>query len=365
MIMRISPAPDFIIIGAMKSATTTLHEQLARQPGLWMSRPKEPNFFSDDENYARGPSWYASCFEGAGPDDLRGESSTHYTKLPTHPRTVERMLEALPRVKLIYVMRHPIDRLTSHYLHEQTVGRITVGLEQAVDRCPELVDYGRYGMQLEPYLRALRSRGDPSRLLRPPGRQARRGARSHRQIPRRLPAAAVGPLPQAAERRPRAPPRQPPAQRPRPGPRAHLAPTRLVPRSWAERAKAFWQVGTDPPRVSARLEQKLRDVFDRDLARLGSWLGIALDCDSFHSVAANRPLDWSHTAGEFARIGRVRDDEMPDRPGMRDLRTPARRRLDGGHRGCDDRRPAPRGGGMTARHCSTIATGEIRRERSR
>ena len=46
--------PDFIVIGAMKSATTTLHEQLARQPGFFMSRPKEPNFFSDDENYGRG-----------------------------------------------------------------------------------------------------------------------------------------------------------------------------------------------------------------------------------------------------------------------------------------------------------------------
>ncbi len=46
--------PDFIVIGAMKSATTTLHEQLARQPGIFMCRPKEPNFFSDDENLRAG-----------------------------------------------------------------------------------------------------------------------------------------------------------------------------------------------------------------------------------------------------------------------------------------------------------------------
>ncbi len=58
--------PDFIVIGAMKSATTTLHEQLARQPGLFMSRPKEPNFFSDNENYARGWGWYSSLFRAAG-----------------------------------------------------------------------------------------------------------------------------------------------------------------------------------------------------------------------------------------------------------------------------------------------------------
>ena len=151
--MKHKRLPHFIVIGAMKSATTTLHEQLARQRGLFMSRSKEPNFFSDDENYARGIEWYASFFAGAGDHLLLGESSTHYTKLPTHPHTVERMVRALPRVKLIYVMRHPIDRLTSHYLHELTVGQISVGLEEAVERHPELVDYGRYSMQLEPYLR--------------------------------------------------------------------------------------------------------------------------------------------------------------------------------------------------------------------
>src|SRR3974390_1289373 len=95
--------PDFIVIGAMKSATTTLHEQLARQPGLYMSRPKEPNFFSDDRNYARGLESYHPCFEGCGEEQLVGESSTHYTKLPTHPHTVSRMVRALPHVKLIYV----------------------------------------------------------------------------------------------------------------------------------------------------------------------------------------------------------------------------------------------------------------------
>ena len=309
MIMRISPAPDFIIIGAMKSATTTLHEQLARQPGLWMSRPKEPNFFSDDENYAQGPSWYASCFEGAGPDDLRGESSTHYTKLPTHPRTVERMLEDLPRVKLIYVMRHPIDRLTSHYLHEQTVGRITVGLEEAVDRCPELVDYGRYGMQLEPYLRAYgpgaihpvffdRLVGRPDEELDRIGKFL--GVSRPLRWDHSLKPQNVG-----RERLRDSHLRNVLVQ----APVLTSLRRRLVPRSWAERAKTFWQVGMDPPRVSARLEQKLRDVFDRDLARLGSWLGIALDCDSFHSIAASRPVEWSSTSRLL--------EEMSRRPGDR------------------------------------------------
>ena len=102
--------PDFVVIGAMKSATTTLHEQLARQPGVFMTRPKEPSFFSDDTVYARGWGWYGAHFRAARDGDLRGESSTHYSKLPTYPRTVERMARDLPHVKLIYLMRQPIDR---------------------------------------------------------------------------------------------------------------------------------------------------------------------------------------------------------------------------------------------------------------
>jgi hypothetical protein len=102
--------PNFITIGAMKSATSTLHEQLKQQPGFFMSEEKEPNFFSNDEIYANGLDWYSSLFSNAAPGDLCGESSTHYTKLTTYPHTVARMKAALPHVKLIYMIRHPIDR---------------------------------------------------------------------------------------------------------------------------------------------------------------------------------------------------------------------------------------------------------------
>jgi hypothetical protein len=103
--------PDFVIIGAMKSATTTLHEQLAAQAGIFMSEPKEPNFFSDEENWAKGMGWYRGLFEGAGDALLTGESSTHYTKLPDYPSALPRIRERLPDAKFIYVMRHPMQRL--------------------------------------------------------------------------------------------------------------------------------------------------------------------------------------------------------------------------------------------------------------
>ena len=93
-------------------------------------------------------------FRPAGPEDLRGESSTHYTKLPTYPRTVDRMVRDLPRLKFIYVMRHPIDRLVSQYVHEVTTGRVAVGLREALEHHPELIDYSRYSMQLQPFLEA-------------------------------------------------------------------------------------------------------------------------------------------------------------------------------------------------------------------
>src|SRR5512142_3502978 len=142
--------PDFIIIGAMKCATSTLHEQLAIQPGLFMSRPKEPNFFSDDDIYAKGWDWYRGLFEGADERALCGESSTHYTKLPTYPHTVARIRRHLPRVKLIYIMRDPIERLISHYLHESIRGQINVSVDQAIEQHPELTAFGLYSRQLEP-----------------------------------------------------------------------------------------------------------------------------------------------------------------------------------------------------------------------
>ena len=146
--------PDFVIIGAMKCGTTTLAAQLGAQPGLFMTDPKEPNYFSDDDVFARGPGWYAGLFAGAAPGDIRGEASTHYTKRPTHPATLERMTAALPRLRLVYMIRNPIPRIVSHYIHEWSQGVVSAPLDQALASMPELVDYGRYGWQIEPFVQA-------------------------------------------------------------------------------------------------------------------------------------------------------------------------------------------------------------------
>jgi hypothetical protein len=154
--------PDFVIIGAMKCGTSTLAAQLAAQPGVFMTTPKEPNFFSDDAVFARGLPWYEALYAAAAPGDLKGEASTHYAKLPTHPHAAARLHAAVPRARLIYLTRDPMERLVSHYIHEWTMGTLDCGLEEAVARHPELIDYGRYEMQLAPWRRLF---GD-DRILR-------------------------------------------------------------------------------------------------------------------------------------------------------------------------------------------------------
>jgi sulfotransferase family protein len=147
-------APDFIIIGAMKSGTTTLQAQLAAQQGVFMTTPKEPNFFSDDAVYAQGADWYQALFTPAAPDDLTGEASTHYTKLPTYPHTVKRMAQMLEAPKLIYVIRDPVARAVSHYLHGWSEGQMGDDPVAEFARHPELVTYGHYPMQLAPFIEA-------------------------------------------------------------------------------------------------------------------------------------------------------------------------------------------------------------------
>lgn len=144
--------PDFVIIGAMKCGTSTLAAQLGAQDGVFMSTPKEPNFFSDDDIFAKGMDWYESLFADARPGDLKGEASTHYTKLPTYPDCADRLHAALPDARLVYITRDPVARLVSHYIHEWTMGEMNEDIDAALSTHPELVDYGRYAMQIAPYI---------------------------------------------------------------------------------------------------------------------------------------------------------------------------------------------------------------------
>ena len=108
--------PNFIIIGAAKSATTSLAVALRKHPDVYISRPKEPKFFG--RNYKKGWTWYASCFEKGRGLPLRGEASTMYSsKMKNFIYTPELMHRYLPNLKLIYIVRDPLDRIVSQWRH--------------------------------------------------------------------------------------------------------------------------------------------------------------------------------------------------------------------------------------------------------
>jgi hypothetical protein len=107
--------PTFVIIGAQKCGTTALHAYLARHPEVSMSRPKELDFFVEDANWSRGVEWYRQRFDADAP--VRGESSPNYTAHPHLPGVPERMAGLLPNAKLIFMVRDPVDRIRSNWIH--------------------------------------------------------------------------------------------------------------------------------------------------------------------------------------------------------------------------------------------------------
>jgi hypothetical protein len=148
------PMPNLVVIGGLKCGTTSLHHYLNLHPEVQMSRPKELNFFVEELNWELGPDWYADHFAPGAP--IRGETSPHYTNRPRFEGVAERMRSLLPGdARLVYLVRNPIDRMLSHYLHNLAGGYEDRPPEQALaDEQSAYVDRSRYAFQLEPYLEA-------------------------------------------------------------------------------------------------------------------------------------------------------------------------------------------------------------------
>ena len=140
--------PNTFVIGAMKSATTSLCELLDQQDDVFVARPKEPDFFSRDEVYAKGLDWYRSLFKSAGQCPVIAEGSTSYTKNLQYPKSAERLAKHCPAAKLIYIVRNPIQRMNSHWKHEVLKNRTRLDVNEFIKTCPEVVDISCYWKQL-------------------------------------------------------------------------------------------------------------------------------------------------------------------------------------------------------------------------
>lgn len=141
------PLPSFLIVGAAKAGTTSLHEYLCEHPQVSTPLRKEIHYF--DFSYERGEPWYRAHFDrprDAG--EISGESTPYYL---FHPLVPERVARDLPEAKLIVLLRDPIDRAFSQHNHEVSSGYEDLPFGEAVER------------------EAKRLQGEDERMRREPG----------------------------------------------------------------------------------------------------------------------------------------------------------------------------------------------------
>lgn len=147
--------PDFLVIGAMKCASSTVCAFLEDHPEIFMVPRAEPKFFSHDEYWARGPQWYHDTFfAGAGEARLAGEGTNAYASGALHPHAAERIAGFVPDVRLIYMVRDPLKRIASAWVQNRVDSgdRFPPTLDAAVRAMPDLyVDQSLYWRNLSLY----------------------------------------------------------------------------------------------------------------------------------------------------------------------------------------------------------------------
>src|SRR5829696_7666593 len=124
--------PDFLIIGAQKSGTTSLYDLLSQHPHVERAALKELNYF--DRYFEKGIEWYRSQF----PLPKRREERTLITGEATpdylfYPDAAKRAAQVVPQARLIVLLRNPVDRAYSHYHHQIRKGRETLSFEEAIE----------------------------------------------------------------------------------------------------------------------------------------------------------------------------------------------------------------------------------------
>lgn len=119
--------PSFLGLGTQKGGTTTLHDLLLHHPQIYLPACKEVQFFS--LAYQRGLAWYASHYEPASAGQVCGDISPYYL---FHPAAPERIRDCLPQVRLVVLLRDPVERALSGYFHSRRLGLEHLPLEEAL-----------------------------------------------------------------------------------------------------------------------------------------------------------------------------------------------------------------------------------------
>ena len=138
---------NFLIIGCQRCGTTWVDAALREHPDVYLPPQKQTYFF--DRHWEQGHRWYLDNFRGAMPSHKAvGEIATGYCL----PDAVARMADLLPHVRLVMIMRHPLDRAWSYYWSRKAdMGWNT--FHQALEEEPDIVERGLYADQVECILR--------------------------------------------------------------------------------------------------------------------------------------------------------------------------------------------------------------------
>ena len=149
---------DFLIIGAEKCGTTWLADMLRQHPDIFIPEGKELFYFNErffespelpNYNATQPIAWFLQFFAQARPDQVKGEASPAYIWDQSAP---QRIAAFGPDLKLIAVLRNPIDRAMSQYLYYIQRGVISgISFEQAVQKRGEILTRGLYAQQLRRY----------------------------------------------------------------------------------------------------------------------------------------------------------------------------------------------------------------------
>lgn len=124
------PLPNFIIVGAMKAGTSSLAASLRKHPDIFMPA-EEVHFFDVPGRYAKGLKKYRTSFAGWDGEKAIGEKTPTYSYQLESP---ERIASYLPQVKIIWIFRHPVARMVSHYWFFVSTGKERLSLEKAIAR---------------------------------------------------------------------------------------------------------------------------------------------------------------------------------------------------------------------------------------
>ncbi|GGY40831.1 sulfotransferase [Parvularcula lutaonensis] len=123
--------PDFVIVGAMKSGTSSLYSYLIKHPQIMPAFRKETHYFTRGKRAGYTENWYRAHFplKVAKGRRLTGEATAGYS---FEPGAIEALSETVPDAKIIMLLRDPVERAISHYFHELRAGRETLPIEEAM-----------------------------------------------------------------------------------------------------------------------------------------------------------------------------------------------------------------------------------------